>query len=278
MFFYIGFTIIFCMKLELLVSALKAEPKNLIAKMNIPSDVVLVNQCDLTDNSEFIYSGHTVKVFSNTDRGVGLSRNLAIANSTADLILFSDDDIIYNDDCEKLILSEFEAHPEADGIFFNFEVDESRQTYHIDEFGPVKITASGRYPTYSLCIKRECVINNGLSFSPLFGGGAKYSCGEDSLFIVSALKAGVKLFKSPVTLGHEEFRPSTWFNGYTEKFFFDKGVLYHFLYKHLAFGISIRFILKHKSLLCRDVAPMKALRLMAKGIREGRKIEKEDSR
>ncbi len=267
------------MKLELLISALMADPEKLVHCMNIASDAVLVNQCD--ENSErtiTLDSGNEVRVFSCSQRGVGNSRNRALLESRNDILLFSDDDIVYENNLEEMILSEFEAHPEADGIFFNVEVDESRRTYHIDEFGPVPFRASGRYPTYSLAVRRSAVNKADIHFSTLFGGGAPYSCGEDSLFIMDAIKAGLKLFKSPVNIGREVLRESTWFKGYTEKFFFDRGVLYHFLYGKLAVLLGARFILKHRKEMCTEVNSRKAFLLLKKGIKEGKEIERKEGR
>lgn len=263
------------MRLEILISALKADSDKLIKTMNISSDAVLVNQCDKEGYEEIKLETGLVKVISSLERGVGNSRNLALNNSSDEIILFGDDDIVYVDSYCDLIVKEFEKHPEADGIFFNMDVDESRRTYHTEEFGPVTLRASGRYPTYALAIKRDVAMAKKLSFSPLFGGGAKYSCGEDSLFIMDALKAGVKLYKSPICIGREVVRPSTWFEGYTEKYFFDKGVLYHFLYKGLAHAVGARFILKHKGFMCKDVPPFKAYKLLCRGIKEGRSIKQE---
>lgn len=260
------------MRLQILISALKADADKLIETMKVSGDAVLVNQCDEEASYDIALSNGTAKVILSKERGVGNSRNLALSTSTGEIVLFSDDDIVYEENVFDLILGEFDAHPEADGIFFNMEVDESRQTYHTEEFGPVTMRASGRYPTYSLAVKRKCIVDNSISFSPLFGGGAKYSCGEDSLFIMDCLKAGLKLYKSPITIGREVVRPSTWFEGYTEKYFFDKGVLYHFLYHKLAFPVGVRFILKHHKMMCKDVSPLKALKLLCQGIKEGRSI------
>lgn len=261
------------MRLQILISALKADPDKLIKTMNISSDAVLINQCDEESSHEISLENGLVKVISSKERGVGNSRNMALNNSTDEIILFGDDDIVYVDNYSDLILKEFDAHPEADGIFFNMDVDESRRTYQTLEFGPVTLRASGRYPTYALAMRRKKAIDNSLSFSPLFGGGAKYSCGEDSLFIMDCLKAGLKLYKTPVCIGKEVVRPSTWFEGYTEKYFFDKGVLYHFLYHKLALAVGARFILKHRKLMCTNVKPFKAYFLLCKGIREGKTIK-----
>lgn len=262
------------MKLELLISALNAQPESLIERMKVASDAVLVNQCDVDSKSVINLNEGTVKVFSSKDRGIGVSRNLALSKSSDDFVLFADDDIVYEENYASVILDEFEKHPEADGIFFNLKVDEKRRTYHTDEFGPVTFTSSGRYPTYSLAVKRSRVVDAGISFSTLFGGGAKYSCGEDSLFIRDCLKAGLKLFKSPANIGEEIYRESTWFKGYDEKFFFDRGVLYHFLYGHLATAFGARFILKHRKVMCGTIKPAKAFSLLLKGVREGISIDR----
>ena len=41
----------------------------------------------------------------------------------------------------------------------------------------------------------------------------------------------------------------TWFHGYTEKFFYDRGVLYVYLYGMMAKPFAMRFMLKHKNKL-----------------------------
>ena len=107
-------------------------------------------------------------------------------------------------------------------------------------------------------------------FSLLFGGGAPYSAGEDSLFIMRCVKSGMKIYALPVSIGREELRPSTWFNGYTEKFFYDRGVLFSHLYGKLAGVMAIRYIMLKKKLMCKEVSPKKAYGLIKKGIREGR--------
>ena len=66
------------MRIELLISALCAKPEELIRKMNIKTDAVLIDQCDEDGEVSSDVNGHTVKVFKNRERGVGKSRNLAL--------------------------------------------------------------------------------------------------------------------------------------------------------------------------------------------------------
>lgn len=257
------------MKLELLVSAVNADIKVLIEKMHIRTDAVCINQCGY-NRFEVINLSDTcdVRVFDCNERGVGVSRNKAIENATGDILLFADDDIEYRDDYAETVLKEFENHPEADAMFFNLEVCEERRTYYNEDFGRVHIWNGGRYPAYSIAIRKDALDKAEVRFSTLFGGGAKYSCGEDSLFIRDCLKAGVKMYRTTALIGREVPRDggeSTWFKGYNEKFFYDRGVLYHFLYGALAPVMGFRFVFTKRKEMCRDIKWTKAYGLLLKG-------------
>ena len=123
-----------------------------------------------------------------------------------------------------------------------------------------------------MCIRTESIRKANVWFSLLFGGDARYSNGEDSLFIHDCLKKGLKIYGVPVTIGHEMRRQegdeSTWFKGFTEKFFYDRGVLYHYLYGPMAVPFALRFLIKNRDKMCREIPLRDALRLMRKGIRE----------
>lgn len=256
--------------LQLLISAVNADAKSLLQKMNIESSAVLINQCGKNDYYEISQNGHPVYVYDYDERGVGRSRNAAVVRATANYALFSDDDIRYDAGYAKKVVDAFEAHPEVDVLFFNFRVDDRRATYHIEKETVVGKKNCGRYPAYAAAVKLESIKKARIQFSLYFGGGAPYSAGEDSLFFMDCAKKGLKMLALPITLGEEEYRESTWFHGYTEKFFFDRGVLYAFLYGNLAYLLSVRFILLKKKFMCQEVKPRRAIQLMKAGIKEGR--------
>lgn len=262
------------MRLEHLISAVKAEPKALIEKMNISADAVLINQCGMDLIETISYRDHTIRVFNCNEKGVGLSRNRALDNATADILIFSDEDIVYDDGYERLVIEEFEKHPEADGLFFNVSVCEERRTYYNEDYKRCHIYNAGRYPAYSIALRSDAINGKDLRFSTLFGGGAKYSCGEDSIFIKDCIKSGLKMYRTTTLIGREEPRESTWFSGYTEKFFIDRGVMYHFLYGKLALIMGLRFIYAKRSVMCNEIPPKKAYKLLISGIKEGKSIDK----
>ena len=258
------------MKLQLLVSAMNKDAENLINTMGITTDAVIINQCDKYDTRIFEDKNKKIEFYDMNERGVGRSRNSAVLKSSGDILLFSDEDIVYENDYEKRVIKAFEENKNADMLIFNIEVDESRRTYHIDKKTKVGIFNCGRYPTYSMAVKRDVLLKKGIMFSLLFGGGAPYSAGEDSLFIMDCVKSGMNIYALPITIGREELRPSTWFNGYTEKFFYDRGVLFAHLYGKAAGIMAARYVLAKKKVMCREIKPRDAYNLIKKGIKDGR--------
>ena len=113
-------------------------------------------------------------------------------------------------------------------------------------------------------------MDSGVRYSLLFGGGAPFMNGEDSLFLHDALKAGLAIYRTPVAIGKESKGESTWFKGYTDKFFFDRGVLYHFLYGKMATVLGFRFLFKNRTEMCRELGFMRCYKLLRDGVRHGR--------
>ncbi len=256
------------MTMQLLVAAMNTEPLKLAEEMQLDSDAIIVNQTDTYAYQEIEYKGHTLKCFSMAERGVGLSRTHALLRADHDISVFADEDIVYVQDYEKKILEAFEEHPQADMLLFYVQAMPGRETYDIKEFGRVRSYNCGRYPTYSFAVRTEAVHKRNITFSLLFGGGARYSNGEDSLFIQECIKKGMKVYKVPVTIGAERERESTWFQGYNRKFFYDRGVLYHHLYGRLKKIMAMRFLLKHKDRMFEEIPMKDAWRIMCEGMKE----------
>ena len=254
---------------EVLVSAVDKEPRGLVEEMHIGTDAVIVNQCDHYDTESFCHRNRKIRIFHMAERGVGLSRNTALMRADGDICLFSDQDIVYEENYEQKILQAFAECPSADMIVFNIDVGEERRTYYNTKKKRVRWYNCGRYGAVSFAVKREKLFESGVTFSLLFGGGAKYSAGEDSLFLKQFMDKGYKVYASPVTIGRGQEEDSTWFSGYHEKFFYDRGVLYRFLYGHLAGIWALRFLLAHRGKMCQQVPVREAYRIMRRGISGG---------
>ena len=256
--------------LETLVASLGQDVSTLAERMNLQSDAVIVNQGETNTYEEYEHRGSRIRAYTFAERGVGLSRNNALLRAKGDICLFSDEDIVYEEGYADRVLEAFEKRPHADMLLFNMNVDEDRATYHTEKEHRVRFYNSGRYPTYSFAIRREKLHKANVTFSLLFGGGARYSNGEDSLFLLDCLKKGLRVYALPICLGKEVHRPSTWFHGYTETFFFDRGVLYFHLYGGFRHLFALRFLLAHRKTMCRDIPVKEAYRLMCEGMKEAK--------
>lgn len=258
-------------ELEVLISAVDQNTTTLAAAMNLQSDAIIVNQCHEFAYSEYNYRTHLIRCFHCNERGVGKSRNITITHAKADIILFSDEDILYREGYKEDVLKEFAAHPEADMILFNIKQSEGRETYYNKNYGRVRWYNYGRYPAYSIAVRRDKLLKSGVTFSQLFGGGARYSNGEDSLFLKECLDKKLKIYRTNVTLGKEIQRKSTWFEGYTYKFFYDRGVLYHYLYGCMALVFGFRFIYKNRGHMVKDKTFAECFKIFANGVRNAEK-------
>ena len=255
------------MTVQVLASVMNEEPMALIRRMGLDSDGVIITLCDRVGAEEIHSGGHWVGFCSLPDSGVGRSRNEAILRAEGDICLFSDGDIVYEPGYAQAVEAEFLRRQNADMILFNVTVEEARRTYHITRRKRVRWYNCGRYGAVSFAVRRDSLLASGVMFSLLFGGGAKYGSGEDSLFLKEFMDKGFSVYTAPVTIAREEAGESTWFKGYNEKFFRDKGVLYRFLYGRLAWAMGLRFLLAHRKALCADVPLGQAYRWMREGSR-----------
>ncbi len=269
-------------RLQILISAVNKDPEELIGSMNLGCDAVIVNQL-IGDYDEKAVKGadndciklfkdYEARVMNRREKGVGLSRNTALLASDHELIQFGDDDIVYDDGYVSRVVSEFDAHPEADMLLFNVKAQEGRETYWNEDFARVTWKNYGRYPAYAICARRDKLIRSGVKYSLLFGGGAPYMNGEDSLFLHDCLKAGLNIYRTTVAIGKEKKGQSTWFKGYTDKFFFDRGVLYHFLYGKMAVIFGFRFLFKNRKEMCGEKGLLKCWGLLIDGVKHGSTI------
>ena len=263
------------MKLCVLVAALEQDADRLPEKMGLKNEAVIVNQCDHDGERVVTHRGRSIRILERNERGVGRSRNLALDHAEGDIVLFSDEDIVYDESYASRVIKAFRRRPSADLILFNVRVNERRRTYWNEREKRVHGFNLGRYPTFCCAARLERLKEKKVRFSLLFGGGAPYSNGEDSLFFMDCIRAGLRIYAVNAVIGREEARESTWFRGYDRKFFYDRGVLYAFLYRKAALLWAARFVFAKCKYMCTEVPPLTAFALMRKGIEKGKRLCRE---
>lgn len=215
------------MKVEVLVAALEQNPYELIEKMNIDTDMVIANQGNEDSIVNLTRNERNITIINTTTRGVGLNRNLAISFSSADadILLMADCDTVYYDKLKHNVQQAFKREPDADMIIFDLDFVKSGVYYGNCKNRDRKLPfyQALRYGTAFVAIKRNSLLRANIKFSELFGGGAMFCSGEDSLFIIACYRAGLKIYTSSCVIGINDTSSSTWFTGYDERHFYDKG-------------------------------------------------------
>ena len=242
---------------------------SILDHMNITGDVIVINQCDQYQYTERRLNNHCQRMFSFNERGVGKSRNNALMRSNADICLMADDDMVYVDNYEEIVINAFKERPEADMIMFNVPINkkDGKRIVKVKKNERIRFKNCLKYGTVNIAFKREKIVNKNVYFSLLFGGGARYSCGEDTLFITECLNKGIKIYSNTACIAEINDGESSWFQGYNEKFFYDKGTLFAAVSKNLAYILAIQFVVRKRRLFEKEIKPKTALSLMFKGIR-----------
>jgi glycosyltransferase involved in cell wall biosynthesis len=226
------------MRIQVLVAAMNQTDYSLPKKMNLQTDAIIGNQCNRNEIEEFEYSGHKCVYLSFAERGVGLNRNNALMRADADICLFADDDMVYKDGYEKIIVDAFRRHPDADVLVFNLEETKAQdghfvpQRKQIEKEARVTYLNCLRYGTARIAVKLRSIKLNGIAFNLCFGGGTPHCHGEDNLFVVSCLQKGLKMYSIPETIATlTEERESSWNGGFDEHYVQDQGMLFRCMTK-----------------------------------------------
>lgn len=257
------------MKIEVLVTAMHIANETgiieLVEKMNITTDAVVINQNDNWEESKTIaHKGKNIKYLSVIDRGVSKSRNLAIANSSADIILIGDDDLTYTDDFAEKITAAYNRHPEADGIsFFVESTDPIRKKKQDLEEKQIFKKGTLYLSAVQLTFKRKSL--NNISFNEKFGPGSTYIMGEENVFLFDFMNAKKIMYKCPEKIADVSFAESTWFTGFNKDYFFYKGACYQEMFGWQSVVMNAVFVLLKTKLYKENLTMLEAFLQMQKG-------------
>ncbi|WP_060796656.1 glycosyltransferase family 2 protein [Clostridium perfringens] len=213
------------MELEVLVATMNQKDLSKYKQMNLQTNAIFANQSNTFNLNVENIDGNIVKLITMNERGVGKNRNIALMHATADILLMADDDLVYYDNYENIVIEAFKKLKDADIIIFNIddESEDEKRRYN-SKIKRIRQYNCLNYGTPRMAIKRNSQRKSNIWFSLLYGGGSEYSCGEDSLFLLEALRKGLKIYTFPISISKLKKNDSTWFKGYNKRFYFDKGV------------------------------------------------------
>lgn len=140
-----------------------------------------------------------ILVFRTDSVGAAINRNNAIDHCKADIILFSDDDIIYTEAQLQEVINTFEQRPDLDLACFK-ATHPSGPTYPSSECRLRDPLPNGYWiSAYQIAYRRKNV--GDLRCHPEFGAGAQRFIGaDDELFLLSAIRRGLNCHYIPINI------------------------------------------------------------------------------
>lgn len=252
-------------KVQVLCVTMNQEDLSLVERLNVSSDIIITNQTNRTSVIQETYPWGSAKMISTETRGVGCNRNLAFLYSHGEILLLADDDMNYTDTYASDVVKEFEEHPDADVFIFNIVSTNGKRRQKQNK-KTKKLTRFSRLPYGGprIAIRKSSWEKSNVWFTTLFGGGAKYTNGEDSLFLIELRKKGLNIYVSDKCIGEINMEDSSWYKGANEEFYFNKGALCSSVYSSILVHIKkFYFALRVDS----DLSFSKRLKYFSEGVK-----------
>lgn len=208
-------------KFAILLSCMHEKDKEIITRSNIKSDCVIINQCDENTKEEISIDENKICLWINsTERGLSISRNMAIKNSKADICLIADNDEMFDENIEEKILKAYEEIPHADIIVFNLH---NKLTKLKDKIYKLSRLETLKVASWQITFKKISIIDNNINFDIKLGAGTGNGAGEENKFLLDAYDKGLQIYHCPINIAKMIENESTWFNGYDEEYFYKRG-------------------------------------------------------
>ena len=264
------------MNITILVTTMHQTDLLKYKSMNLQTDAVIANQAERNEIVEETIDGHNVRFVSTNTRGLSRNRNIAMAHfgQNTDIVVFSDDDLVFDDGYADLIENEFIAHPEAEAIKFNLhDLSATRKISmkRIERFEKATRRNMSSSGVCGLAIKTAALKKCNLKFNERFGAGTEHFCGEDTIFLMNMIDRGVRFYRSPIDIAGIDQTTSSWFTGFDKKYFETTGMVIDSIYPAISKMIVLRSAYKFSKRVDCEMSFPDILKSYYKGIRENRK-------
>lgn len=256
------------MKFEILMSCMHQTDNSLITRTGIIGDATIINQCDKEEYTEYKTAQGLARVFSTTQRGLTKSRNMAVAKSNADICLLCDDDEILTEGYQSKITEAYNTLPQADIIIFKIS---NRPKSFSDKIQRIRFPKTMKVSSWQISFKRESLIKSGIKFDELLGAGTGNGAEEELKFLIDCQKSGLKIYYVPTEVASVAQTHSTWFNGFDEQFFENRGATTRYILgMFIASVYAFYYVIKKRSMYSSQITSKKALKAIFKGIYENK--------
>lgn len=194
--------------LEVLIATCRPDGIARVASMELPrlegvSYLVSWQQPGGAKVPEALGVRPDVRVVTNEATCLSGNRNAAFEAARGEILLIADDDLHYTPGWLRGVVDAFASRPSMKLALFRNESSGK-------EFPSVEIQLGRRLPkgyyvsSVEIALRRECLEDTRLRFPLEFGLGAHYGCGEEELFLATAIRFGLEVRFIPQTVCRHE--------------------------------------------------------------------------
>ena len=258
-------------RVEVLLSTMnkknKQEVQNLIKQNNIQDPVLVINQMPKAKKEElWDDTKGQIRVKSFGERGLSKSRNHAIQEMKEEIGLIADDDVIYQEDYQQVILNTYQEYPKADIIAFRVEgLRKNKNRKPLQTCPITNYLMAMKIASVQITFQKKLVRENNLLFDPDFGTGSKYNRGEETVWLCDCLRKGLKIQYVDKLIGTVSEEESSWFHGYDAEFLYHQGAYFYRMSKWLYPVILLQYAIRKYGLYQEKVSFLQAIAQMRKG-------------
>jgi glycosyltransferase involved in cell wall biosynthesis len=167
-------------------------------------NLVIINQT----KDRFLKSDYdSVKVINVEEKGLSKSRNSAIQKASKKICLITDDDVIFDENFHKNIISAFQTNPDSAIITFNhYRIGDAKPQKSWHDAFEHNFKSIWNVSSIEIAFLLDDIKGKDIRFDENFGLGSFFETAEEFLFLRSALEQKLKVsFCSKVIVSHPEF-------------------------------------------------------------------------
>lgn len=249
--------------IQILIATMNRTNFDFLKAMFVFSDfsffnLLVINQ---TTPDNLLHSDFgNVEVINSFEKGLSNSRNLALKNASKELVILTDDDVVFQPGFEDCLLKAFNSNPTHDGFRFQFlngkgNLAKKYPKQFEDALSDLEILNSS---SVELVFKRKSIVDSKVQFDINFGIGAQFPMGEEAVFVADVIKKGLKIgFIPEILVAHSH--PSTGHKmDIYSLYFIQSAVFYRIFPKMYLFWVLLKmlFDLKHRKVRHRNIVKL----------------------
>lgn len=256
-------------KLSIIVSTINNNISRIHQSIFTQENVTIINQIPKKFNNNKQSKIHEkVKWIDFDQKGLSKSRNLALELCDTNYVYLCDDDVELVNNFHLIISNSINKYPDVDVFAFNVKGKNNFfKKKYTKEFN-INLLNSMKLSSVQLVYKMDFIKRFQIRFDEDFGAGSIYKMGEENIFLTDCIKKGASIRYIPETIALVTLGNSSWFTGFNEKYFFDRGAINFRIMGRISILYSIIFCIRKYNIYKKEITFSRAITSILKGIRE----------